>query len=276
MLYLCAIFALYAQGNASLLFDGLKYKDKYMRKFALCVHDLRVSEESKTREIINLIEENFNLPLTVHLIMDGPIIPGSDFYDFLASRMAKKRLDVVFHGLTHACPENIGKLRSFYHKHQAEYLFDSQALRNDTAAVFEKVQTAFGSSLGICPPCWLSCRKNKRFLSSLSPLFLESMFHIDYCGKRLFSPIVSLGSPNEKELGMLTLFAKLMAKVSFWGSKSTTRVAIHTCDFTIPKSMDFFKHTIASFTDSGFEAVLMRNLTETDARLSAMGQHEKQ
>jgi hypothetical protein len=78
-------------------------------------------------------------------------------------------------------------------------------------------------------------------------------------GSRL-SPVISLGSPRLAELWALRLFARLMERIASASKVSRVRMAIHTCDFAIPSSMDFFREAFGSLSGQGFETVLLRDL----------------
>lgn len=230
------------------------------RSYSLAVHDLRVSGGDKTSETINWLLSAFKVPLTIHLIFDTPLENEPSLFVYLKEKIFEKKIEVVFHGLTHQCSRNVSKLLVFYHKYQAEYLDDSSVLRDKTKAMFQSQSGILGLNMGICPPCWISTPKNKKFLKSLNPLYVESLLVINNLKKRYFSAVISLGSPKKSEIFFLKILAKIMLFVSSIIPGSKLRVAIHTCDLGINDSMHFFSTTIAKLNKSKFQAVLLNQL----------------
>jgi hypothetical protein len=228
-------------------------------RFSLAVHDLRVSGGSETEDHLCRLQERFRLPLTVHLVFDQELSLQPGLHGFLRDNVAADRLELVFHGLSHACPRDVGRWSSFYHKHQAEYLLDDDALRAATGEVWEHGLSGFEKPIGICPPCWLATRTNWRFLESLRPLYLESTWRLRSRGRTIPSPIVSLGSPDPVELRGLRLLGSGLRRLGRIPGLGRVRVAIHTCDLERPDSMAYFERTIASLLSSGAIPGLQRD-----------------
>ena len=109
-----------------------------MKKLALCLHDLRASDGDEARGKIETVQRSFRAPLTVHLVYDRS--PDASFAAFLREGVEAGRLEIAFHGTRHACPRNVGRLLSFYHKYEAEYLADSTELRAATSQAFSELE----------------------------------------------------------------------------------------------------------------------------------------
>ncbi len=230
------------------------------KKLSISIHDLRVSNPDDTIRIIDSLLENFPHPLSVHLIFDGMIHRGTPLYAYLKKRIDDKRIELVFHGLTHACLKKNHRLLSFYHKYQAEYLDDGDELRRNTGTAFGKIQSLFGIRAGICPPCWLAHKNNVRFFKSLKPLFVESLLTISYGDRKFFSPVISLGSPVLLELFFLRKLGRLVYLISVLIRGKGVRIAIHRCDIEIPSSMELFKSAAQGLLRNGYKPVLLHDL----------------
>lgn len=230
------------------------------RRYALSLHDLKVSGGDETVAKIRRVIERFRVPLAVHLVFDEELDPGSSLARFLTGRINEGMLEIVFHGLSHRCPEYTGRLTSFYHKYQAEYLLDSEKLRDNTREMYEDVTDFTGTNTGICPPCWIACRNNLGFFRRLKPVFVESLLSMDFDGTVFFSPVISLGSVRRGELVFLRAGARLMYLVSLLSRKTRLRVAVHECDLELESSLEFFSRMLRSLEDKGFRPVFMRGL----------------
>jgi len=228
-------------------------------RFSLAIHDLRVSGVD-AMERLRVLQTTFGLPLTVHMVFDAPLSSRPSLRDFLQEGVVQGRLELVFHGLSHSCPPHVGRSTAFYHKHQAEYLLDSDELRNRTREVWEDLRTEFPSSLAICPPCWLATPSNWAFLGSLNPAYLESMWRIWTPARTVPSPVVSLGSPKPSELRLLRPFGSLLGGLARLPGLGRMRVAIHTCDLEVPGSMEYFRRTVSGLLSRGGTPVLQRQL----------------
>jgi hypothetical protein len=231
-----------------------------MKKMALCLHDARVSGGMETERVIRTVLERFHAPLTVHLVFDEPLSPEAPLFRFLSEHADRGSIEVVFHGLTHRCPEGTGRWLAFYHKYQAEYLLDSEALRHNTGQAFTGVTAMFGMKTGLCPPCWLASRRNRLFFATLTPLYVESLFSLRYGSERISSPVLSLGSPVPGELFFLRLGARMMYLLSLVKRRACTRMAVHVCDLEVNESIDFFSDLFAVMKKRGFRMVLQRDL----------------
>ena len=229
------------------------------RRFSLAIHDLRVSEDDSVERLRGLLA-SFGLPLTVHLVFDAPLSSRPVLQDFLREGVVQGRIELVFHGLSHACPPDVGRSTAFYHKHQAEYLLDCDNLRTTTREVWENLRTEFRMPLAICPPCWLATSSNWTFLASLEPAYLESMWRIWTPTRTIPSPVVSLGSPKPAELRLLRPFGSALRQLSRIPGLERLRVAIHTCDLEVPGSMEYFRRTVSVLLSRGGTPVLQRQL----------------
>ena len=230
------------------------------RKYSLAIHDLRLSEGDTTQRIINELLDTFQVPLTIHLVFDDSLSNAVSLLSFLKEKEASGAIELVFHGLTHRCSKNVSKAFVFYHKYQAEYLDDSEILRGKTREIYGQLTTMLSHKLGICPPCWILHRKNFSFFKTLTPLFIEKVLFIHYADKKVFSPVISLGSPNDRELIFLKGLGHLMHLISLILPNSRTRMAIHVCDLANSKSLTFFNRKVDRFARTGITAVLLRNL----------------
>lgn len=208
--------------------------------------------------MIEAVRRSFPVPLTIHLVCDRAL--DGSFVAFLREGIESGKLEAAFHGTSHACPRDVGRLLSFYHKHEAEYLADSPELRAATCEAFSELEAKLGARPGICPPCWLASRENMDLFRSLEPAYIEAMLRMRRGNGSRFSPVVSLGSPARRELAALRLFARLMRRLSCLMEEPRLRMAIHPCDLSIPESMEFFEDAFRALSESGFEAVLLREL----------------
>lgn len=231
-----------------------------MKKIALCLHDVRVSGNDETIRMISAVLNRFNAPLTVHLVFDEPLQQDSVLYNFLSENINNKKLEVVFHGLTHSCAVKAGKLYSFYHKYQAEYLVDSDQHREDSTRIFNAVKKLLNTNIGICPPCWLSHKKNYIFFQSLNPIYIESILSMNFITKKIFSPIMSIGSPVPGEIRFLKIGLNFMSMLSKILPNAKSRMAVHVCDMDIEDTMVFFHKKFEELTKKGFISVLQKDL----------------
>jgi hypothetical protein len=231
-----------------------------MRKYSLAIHDLKVSGNGDTVKILKELLDTFGIQMTVHLVFDNSLSDSPVLLNFLQEKVATNTIEVVFHGLSHRCSENVSKIFVFYHKYQAEYLEDSEFLREKTTKMYLEASTLLGNNLGICPPCWIALKKNLVFFNSLRPAFIETMLYISKQQNKYFSSVVSLGSPGKKELSFLKIIAKNIYYLSLLFKVRRIRVAIHECDLYNPQSMAFFKRMIASLEKQPFRSVLLKEL----------------
>ncbi len=231
-----------------------------MKKIALCLHDVRVSGKEDTIRMISAVMNRFNAPLTVHLVFDEPLEQNSVLYNFLSDNIKNKKMEVVFHGLTHICAVKVGRLYSFYHKYQAEYLVDSDQHRDDSGKTFQIVKNIFNTNIGICPPCWLAHKKNYSFFLSLNPIYIESILSMNFITKKIFSPIMSIGSPVPEEIRFLKIGFNFMSLLSKILPNAKSRMAVHVCDIDIEDTMVFFHRKFEELTKKGFISVLQKDL----------------
>ena len=230
------------------------------RLFSLALHDVRVSWSEKAVEIIANVMEQFEVPLTVHLIFDQPLRENSALANFILENIANNKLEIVFHGINHECSKKVSKLWAFYHKYQAEYLDDNNELRQNTAKIFESTANLLKTNLGICPPCWIAIKKNFQFLKSLSPLYTESLLALSNKDGRRFSSVISVGSPNSSEIFFLKILAKFIFYLSFLSLHKRIRVAIHICDLENAKSLSFFQNIVSELQKYRHRAALLNEL----------------
>jgi hypothetical protein len=230
------------------------------RKYSLAVHDLKVSEDESTVETLKRVADIFGIPITVHLVFDNTLPATPALLHFLQENMATGAIEVVFHGLSHRCPETVSKIFAFYHKYQAEYLEDSELLRGKTSIMYTQATTLFSYNLGICPPCWISHKRNFLFFRTLKPAYIEKLLSVSFQRRKVFSPVISLGSPNDGELFFLKVLAWFMYSLSGILPNSHTRIAIHPCDLEKPSSLAFFKRKVKQLQKKGFEPVLLKYL----------------
>lgn len=230
------------------------------RKFSLAIHDLKISGDEVTINIIKQILEIFPIPLTIHLIFDKPLAEGTALFNFISENTKSGKIEIVFHGLTHRSPGNVYRWLSFYHKYQAEYMVDSDLLREESSLMYHQLSAQSRYNPGICPPCWIAIKKNISFFESLNPEYIETLLHVSRRQKRYFSSVLSLASPDETELFFLKILARIIFFLSVLFKIKRIRVAIHECDLNKPGSMEFFKRIISSFKKKDFKAVLLKNL----------------
>lgn len=230
------------------------------RRYALSLHDVKVSGGESTVAKIRTVLDRFKVPLAVHLVFDEELEGTSPLARFLGKKIDEGSVEVVFHGLSHLCPGHTGRLISFYHKYQAEYLFDSEKLRDNTREMYQDVTDFTGTNTGICPPCWIACKNNRTFFRRLNPVFVESLLSMDFSGRSFFSPVISLGSIKKSELVFLKTGARLMYLVSLLSRRTRLRVAVHECDLELESSLEFFSVIQRSLDSKGFRPVLMRDL----------------
>lgn len=228
----------------------------------MSLHDLKVSGNEETVSKIQYVMDLSGVPLTIHLVFDMPIAHGSMLSNFISQNIKAQKLEVVFHGITHKCSKKVSKLLAFYHKYQAEYLDDSEALRENTQKMFYNTTGFLGTNVGICPPCWIAHKNNMNFFKTLKPLYVESLLSISFPEAKIFSPVISLGSPNDGELFYLKKLAWCVYKLSALIGNSCLRVAIHECDLDKSNSMKFFSGIIGSLETRKLQPVLLKNLSK--------------
>ena len=230
------------------------------KHYCISLHDVRVSEPTITIERIEWVRKKCNCPITVHLIFDAPLKAHEVLTNYLIEKTTTQEIEVVFHGLSHACPPETYSWLAFYHKQQAEYLLNSTTLQSNTQTMFERVKNSLNTNLGICPPCWLSTKENVQLFKSLNPIYIEKLLSIETQTKNFFSPVISLGSPNKRELVWLRLLALLITRITILCRFKTVRLAIHTCDLPINDSMKLFEKTIHHLEGNNYKPILMNKL----------------
>lgn len=226
----------------------------------MALHDVRVSGGNNSVNTIKHVMGSFGVPLTVHLVFDRPLEKDTVLSRFIIENIESGRLEIVFHGLTHQCSKNVPKTLTFYHKYQAEYLDDSDLLRVNTKEMFDNSKLLLGYNLGICPPCWIAIKKNIDFFHSLNPLFIENILYISFMEKKLFSPVISLGSPENSELVFLKILTRLIYLLSIAKRSTHLRIAVHLCDLEKPASMGFFSTMVNKLDKHKFQPVLLKEM----------------
>jgi hypothetical protein len=239
---------------------SLMKSGKMESKYSLAIHDLRVSGNETTVDKIKNILDTFRVPLSVHLVFDVPLEYGTTLYNFISENIKTCKIEIVFHGLTHSCSKKVFKWLAFYHKYQAEYMVDSDLLRTDSALMYHQLANKLGYNPGICPPCWISLKKNVTFFKSLNPSYIETLLYISNKQNKIFSAVLSLASKSKKELFFLKLLAKIIYFLALLFKIKRLRVAIHECDLDQPQSIFFFQQIISSFEKQHFRAVLLKEL----------------
>jgi hypothetical protein len=230
------------------------------RYYSLALHDVRVSGGESSMKAVKELMDSFKGPLTIHLIFDKALNYEDLFTKFIIENIKNGRLEIVFHGLTHQCSKKVPKILSFYHKYQAEYLEDSETLREASKKMYSDSRHLLGHNLGICPPCWISIKKNIDFFKSLKPLFIENLLSISSDSKKLFSPVISLGSPETRDLIFLKALAWIMFMVSIVKRNTHLRIAIHLCDLEKPASRKFFSDMLFRLDRFKFKPLLLNEL----------------
>jgi hypothetical protein len=231
-----------------------------MKKIALCIHDLRASDGGKIVETIKSVRELFKTgTITIHLVIDKDMNGDDEIFRYLKEEVEHKQLEIVFHGVSHQCPAGTGKLFSWYHKNQAEFLSntfqaDVNRFRYDNLNEILQIKT------GICPPCWIASMAGWKFIKSLSPLYFEKLLSVNFNGKCFFSLPVSLASDNKKELYFLKVLVSLISTIAILFNHNRLRFIIHTIDLPNIDSIVFFQHKYYKLISNGFSQVLQKEL----------------
>jgi hypothetical protein len=230
------------------------------RLYSLALHDLRVSEGRIIIQTIEELREYFQIPLTIHLVFDAELSTQPELLLYLQDQIHAGNLEIVFHGLKHTCSKNVPKLLAVFHKYQAEYLDNDQEHREATKKSFTDIADKLNMKIGICPPCWLASRKNIDFFRSLQPLYIETMLHLQYGDDKVFSPVISLGSPSKFEVFFLKILASAICSFSVIFRINRVRIAMHICDLKTKTAHSFFENRVSKLNRRGFRAVLLREL----------------
>ncbi len=230
------------------------------RKYSLALHDLRISEGRNLLGIIEGLRNHFQIPLTIHLVFDEDFDTQPELLMYLKNQAYAGNLEIVFHGLKHSCSKNVLRLWAFFHKYQAEYLENDAGHREATRKCFATIEDEMATKLGICPPCWLASKENNEFFQSLQPLYIESLLSLRYQGKKVISPVISLGSSRRLEVFFLEILADTICLISSILRLRRVRIAMHLCDLDIETSRLFFDNIISRFNGRGFKPVLLREL----------------
>jgi hypothetical protein len=229
-----------------------------MKQFALCIHDLRASDAEKIPETIHFVREVFKTrPITIHLIMDRDVSTADAIFRELKKEVDENQLEVVFHGVTHMCPEGTGKLFAWYHKYQAEFMSNSFSTATNRLR-YNSLNETIQKRTGICPPCWIAIRDGWKFLRSLSPLYIEKLLSVESSRKRFFSLPVSLASDNRKELYFLKVIASVFTSIAIILRHSRLRLVVHTIDLKTQDSIDFLSGKQSMLISKGFTPVLQK------------------
>jgi hypothetical protein len=231
-----------------------------MKKVALCIHDLRASDGRKIIETIKSVRELFRSdPITIHLVMDKDMITEDETFLYLKEEVEHKQLEIVFHGISHQCPVGTGKLFSWYHKNQAEFL--SNTFQADVNRFrYDRLNEILQIKTGICPPCWIASSAGWKFIKSISPFYFEKLLSINFNNKCFFSFPVSLASDNKKELYLLKGLVSLISTIAILFNHKRLRFIIHTIDLPNTDSITFLQHKYYKLISNGFSPVLQKEL----------------
>jgi hypothetical protein len=226
---------------------------------SLALHDMFVSSPDAV-STIEKIRKEFNVPLTVHLVCDAPLAKNRKLTAFIKKNTRNGTIEIVYHGVRHACEKKAWRLLSWYHKYQAEYIVDSDNLRRKTRKGYGDLSKMLGERPGICPPCWIGSKKNLGFLDSLMPSYREELLHINKNGKRVFSSVLSFGSARKFEL----LFLGMIAAFSYYAAMvlrvKRIRISVHPCDLAVALSMKKFHSYLEKLKRKKYTPVLMKHL----------------
>jgi hypothetical protein len=231
-----------------------------MKKVALCIHDLRVSDREKIVETIKSIRECFKTgPVTIHLVLDEDVSNDNETFRFLKKEIDSSQLEIVFHGVSHMCPVGTARLFSWYHKYQAEFLSNTfQAEVNKLR--YNKLNETFQIKAGICPSCWIAIPEGWSFIKSLSPLYFEKILSIHFNNKSNFSIPISMASNNKNELFFLKILMSFITTFVILFNHRHLRFVIHTVDLTVEDSVSFFRQKYFRLISKGFSPVLQKEL----------------
>jgi hypothetical protein len=232
----------------------------FMKKVALCIHDLRVSDREKIVEAIKSVRECFKSgPVTIHLVMDEDANEDNETFRFLKKEVDSGQLEIVFHGVSHKCPAGTAKLFSWYHKYEAEFLCDTfQAQPNKLR--YNQLNEILQVKTGICPPCWIANTAGWKFINSLSPLYSEKLLSINYKDKRYFSIPISMASNKKNELFFLKKLMSFLITFIILFNHRRVRFIIHTIDLALDDSVSFFRKKYLKLISKGFSPVLQKEL----------------
>lgn len=231
-----------------------------MRRYALCLHDLRLSDGERIHSSLEQVRGIFNIiPVTMHLIVDSDPDAHKFILDAIVREVEEGELEVVFHGVTHKCPAGTGRIISFFHKYQAEFLgnsFDRDANIKRFCKISQKLQTV----PGICPPCWIAGRKGWKFIEQLSPAYIERLLSFKLQGKKFFTIPVSLASDNKRELVFLKRLAALLTSLALLTHQTRVRLVVHTIDLQVSDSIEFLRFQKSRLEKADYIPVLQRDM----------------
>jgi hypothetical protein len=230
------------------------------RLYSFAFHDLRVSEGRNIILIIEELRKHFQIPLTLHLVFDAELETQPELLAYLQDQVHAGNLEIVFHGLKHSCSKNVSKLWVFFHKYQAEYLVNDKEHRTATEASYRAILDKMKMNIGICPPCWLASRDNYKFFRSLKPLYIETILHLQHREKKVFSPVISIGSPSRTEVFFLKILASVICSLAGMLFMNRVRIAMHVCDLNTETTFSFIKNIVPKLDRRGFRPVLLREL----------------
>lgn len=237
-----------------------KHFSEMDKKISISIHDLKMSDginiEKLLKKIVNLFCQNL---LTLHLIIDEDPTPEHPVILYLIQELKNKKIEVVFHGISHVCLAGTAKHLHWFHKDQAEFLAPSYDFTLAKKR-FEKVEALLNEKTGICPPCWLTTKNNRSALKAFNPLYIESLTGLQSKEKSIVSSVISLGSNKENELYFLKCFAKLNFYVSLLLQLKNIRLVIHTIDIPSESSLLFFTNLYKRFISKGYRPVLQKEM----------------
>lgn len=232
----------------------------FMKKVALCIHDLRVSDREKIAETIKSVRECFKTgPVTLHLVIDEDFSNHDETFHFLKKEIDSGQLEIVFHGISHICPVGTARLFSWYHKYQAEFLSNTFKAELNKLR-YNKLNETFQIKAGICPSCWIAVPAGWKFIKGLSPLYFEKLLSIYYKDERYFSIPISMASNNKNELFFLRILMSFITTFVILFNHRRLRFVIHTIDLTVEDSVIFFRQKYFRLISKGFSPVLQKEL----------------
>lgn len=231
-----------------------------MKQFAICIHDLKLSDNEKILHTISSIRDLFgSVPVTLHLIIDADPAEYYSTFGKLRQEVIAGDLEIVYHGAMHKCPAGTARLFSWYHKNNAEFLgkYFNTGLNTNR---YNRLNDILTVKTGICPPCWVASRSGWRFLKSIAPLYLEKLLSF-YSGEKFFFSLpVSLATDKQNELYFLKKLASLIASAAIFIRHTRLRLVIHTIDMSVADSLRYLSSVNSKLVSKGYNHVLQKDL----------------
>jgi hypothetical protein len=234
-----------------------------MKNIALCIHDLRTSQPDQIQDLVEYIYRKFKTnKLTIHLVADTLTRSSFKGLEYLNNLVKEEKAEIVFHGVEHQCNDKPGKIWSWYHKYEAEFLsLKFNIEKNKTH--YQLLQQLFQQPLGICPPCWIANSNGWKFLDELNPLYIEKLFYFQHKQKKLFSSVLSIGSDNKNEIKYLSWLLKSILFLSLSTTMDRIRVVLHVKDFNNKGSIETIYDSFRKLIQRGYQNVLQKELIKS-------------